>query len=591
MIEEIYHMIDDLTDEPFWGNVPNRAYAIKQALLREEEKRGYSSDPAYAAQFQAKGIQKAQIEVVGRAVDDVSGKMYPNSKWAWDRIVRFWSPHYPILKEFVDSTTSLLRQTQKMHAADQPMIAALAKYEKELNLTKEEIGILQGLVADTSRYLEEVRRDSVTLFGREITPGNPVNRSDIKVRELVAKLKSANAKGDEALLARQSELDMDALDEVMDAAWARKHPGEKFPVDLKRPEQLEVRFPEYRRRTGEERTRYLGITETRNPKESSYDVRKKWEVEVTYDVSVTRKRQVQDGDKVDANGQPVMKDETYPSQARVTKTYTDDGPDRLRAYYEEVLIGDVEPDKHLADLSPLPSPNSSKFPAFYASDITDSDVVSVNTGSVTTSASNQTNSVEIVSHNKSQVSAIVQKASAARQVENPYRDVLATAMNVTGAVTNESYKKDLATPGAREQLLKSLEVQMQILVKNRAPLATYASNAAAAIQGQWRQDIPQDFTARNEQLVTQYDLMIKRIDHLASQVRRSVPTLEIEYKGIPNYDKELALVKAEQTKDNKTKVVVGTTAAVGTVVGGTAYYNSEAIKGWINENLGDNQNR
>ena len=78
MIEELYHMVDDLGDNVFWGPVPDRGYAIRQALRAHEAKLSYSSNPAFAAELQDKALAQTEIEVMARAL----GEHEKNTKYA-----------------------------------------------------------------------------------------------------------------------------------------------------------------------------------------------------------------------------------------------------------------------------------------------------------------------------------------------------------------------------------------------------------------------------------------------------------------------------------------------------------------------------
>jgi hypothetical protein len=88
-------------------------------------------------------------------------------------------------------------------------------------------------------------------------------------------------------------------------------------------------------------------------------------------------------------------------------------------------------------------------------------------------------------------------------------------------------------------------------------------------------------------MVTRFDHMINRIDHLAEQVRRQTPVLEIEY-SLPDYAPQMAELK--QIRDKNKKIIKTTAWTAGTAAtAGTAIYNKDAIISTINDLMGSNR--
>ncbi len=83
--------------------------------------------------------------------------------------------------------------------------------------------------------------------------------------------------------------------------------------------------------------------------------------------------------------------------------------------------------------------------------------------------------------------------------------------------------------------------------------------------------------------------MITRVAHLAEQVRREAPSLQIEYT-LPTYDPQLQQLEAIKKKNQKIiRTTVGTTAAAGAA--GTAFVYREEIMATVRDLMGDGEER
>lgn len=561
MLDELWHMIDDLGSEPFFGNVPDRGFAIRQALRVHDAKLGYSADPAYAAQLTDKALDKTEVEILMRAITehDKNAK-YPNSKW-YDRVVRFFSPHYDKVRDVLNGNDSIRRQLQTMYLADQPALEALPKYSQSLALTPDEIKDLQNQASDTAGQLNATREMISQLYGREIAANSPLPRSDIRIRELAKRAKAMGAKQKEDELTSTVEGDMDTIDRVIGGAWNRKNKETTgMPVTEKHDVHLQIRNPQYRRETPERHASYLAITEQRSPEKSEYNVKTEWTVTVDYAEpktrTVTKSRQ-------DSNGSTEYYTEQEDYIDYYSRDYSMSRTDRLRARYEEVLVGGVQPGDHIDDLPPLPAAQTR--------------------GMYAVSASN--GSPSIASYDKSQFDWIVGQAEKARAVENSHRGQIESVTSLVDGITNDAYKAAKKAPGETAKLVGVLEKEEASLRQSRGKLASYLASDSGSIRTRWQHDRENDFKDRNQSMLIRYDHMINRIVHLKEQIRRAVPSLEIEFT-LPNHEPQLAHLKS--IKDKNRKIILrtaGGAAAAG--AGATAYtYQDEImsqIRKWTSE--------
>jgi hypothetical protein len=563
MLDELWHMIEELGTEPFFGNVPDRGFAIRQALQVHDAKLGYSGDPAYGAQLTEKALGRTDVEILLRAISehDQNAK-YPNSRW-YDPVVRFFSPHYDKVRDIIEVNDSLRRQLQKMYLTDQPALEALPKYTQSLGLSNPEIQELQNLASGTAAQLSEVRGMIAELYGREIAANSPLPRSEIRIRELAKRAKALGAKQNEAELTSSAEGEMDTIDRVIGGAWNRKNKETTgMPVTEKHDIHLQIRNPQYRRETPERRASYLAITEQRSPEKSEYNVKTEWTVTVQY-AEPKQRPKVKYRKKSDGSTEPYTDGETETYIDYYSRPYEMSRTDRLRARYEEVLVGGVQPGDHIDDLPPLPPAETR--------------------GMYAVSASN--GSPSIASYDKSQVDWIVGQAEKARTVENGYREQIAKVTSLVDGITNDAYKAAKKATGETAKLVGALDKEEASLRQSRGKLASYLASESGAIRTRWQHDRENDFKDRNQSLLVRYDHMINRIVHLKEQMSRAVPSLEIEF-NLPNHEPRLAHLESIKKKNRKIILsTAGGAAAVG--VGATAYtYQDEImsqIRKWTSE--------
>lgn len=563
MVEELWHMVDDLGDQPFWGDVPDRGFAIREAMRAHDAKLEFSGDPAYAAQLTDQALAKTEMETIARALaEHKRNAKYPNSKW-YDRVVRFFSPHHDKVEEVLETNNSLRERMQLMYRADEPALEAQAKYKESLKLTKDELGQIQGLASDTAGKLAGVRNEVADLYGREISMNKPLREADIRVRELAKKAKGLNSESRANELGLESERDMDVIDEVIGKAWNREK-GVKtgMPLPEKHDTHLQIRNSQYRRETPERRAAYLGVTEPRSPKAADYNVETEWTVTVQHEEPKTRTvtKTVSDG-----NGGTKTETEIEHYTDYYSTSYGMSRTDVLKVRYEEALRNGVNPSDHMDDLPALPPAQTR--------------------GAYAVSASN--GSPSIGSYDASRVNSILQQASNARARESEFRGQIAHATSLIDGITNESYKALKEKPAALKETLKAIEAEKAKLETMRADLASYQTTPSASIKSQWTNDVEKDFRDRNQQMVTRFDHMINRIDHLAEQVRRQTPALEIEY-SLPDYAPQMAELK--QIRDKNKKIIKTTAWTAGTAAtAGTLIYNKDAIMSTINDLMESNR--
>lgn len=568
MIEELWHMVDDLGEKPFWGPAPDRAYAIQQALRAHDAKLTYSGDPAFAAQLTDQALGKTEIEVMARALSEhEKNAKFPNSKW-YDRMVRFFSPHHDRVQSVLETNNSIRRRLQKMYEVDKPALEAIPKFKESLKLTDGELKELQGQVSDTAAQLNEARADIQSLYGREVSVDKPLPAMDIRIRDLAKKAKAAGSAEKEGELGKIAEDDMDTIDRVIGAAWDRtKKTSTGMPIDEKHDVHLQIRNPQYRRETPQKRAAYLGVTEPRSPAKSEYDVKTEWEVSVKHEEPKTR--QVSKPVYNEKGEQTGTKMETEHYTDTYYTSYTMDRGDVLKARYEEVLQAKVNPSDHMSDLPSLPPAQTR--------------------GAYAVSASNGDPS--IVWHDTTRTNWILDQGKTARASEKPYREQIARATQLIDGVTNDSYKSALKTAGEAKKILKSFEVEEAALRVAREKLASYQATDSSAIRSQWSLDQEKDFRDRNRQMVERYDHMIKRIAHAAEQVRRESPSLIIEY-NLPTYEPQLTRLR--EIRDQNRRIIRNTaigTAATGAGTAGFVY--REEVMGFVRDLTGqdDGQRR
>ncbi len=558
MIEELWHMVDDLGEKPFWGPAPDRAYAIQQALRAHDAKLTYSGNPAFAAELTDQALGKTELEMLARAMGEHErNAKYPNSKF-FDRIVRFFSPHYDKVKDVLSTNNSIRRRLQTMYEADRPALDAIAKYEKDLKLSSGELRDLQAQASDTAGLLSEARKDIEALYGREVSTSEPLPEAEIRIRELAKRAASLGSGKKETELRNLSESDMDTIDRVIGTAWDRtKGTTTGMPLSEKHDVHLQIRNPQYRRETPERRAAYLGVTKPRSPNQSEYDVVTEWVVTVKHEEPKTR--QVPKPVYNEKGEQTGTKMETEHYTDYYDTTYTMNRDDQLRARYEEVLQNSVNPSDHVSDLPALPTAQKR--------------------GAYAVSASNGEPYID--SYSTDQVSRILQNGSTARSSETPYRDRIAAATKLVDAVTNETYKVALKEPGGAKKILGEFEAEEKRLRAARAELASYQATDASRIRSQWSSDKEKDFRDRNQQMLNRFDHMITRISHAAEQVRRETPSLEIEHT-LPGYDAQMARLK--EIRDKNRRIIRNTaigSAATGVGTAGVVY--REEIKGFIHD--------
>ncbi|CAN5503395.1 hypothetical protein BH10BDE1_BH10BDE1_12650 [soil metagenome] len=565
MIDELWHMVDDLGEKPFFGNVPDRGFAIREALQAHDKKLGYSGDPNFAAQLTDTALGKTEVEVLMRAVAEHDKNVkYPNSKW-YDRIVRFFSPHYDKVKDILAADNSIRRQLQTMYTADQPALEALPKYTKDLSLSTSEVKELQNQVSDTASQLNGARAMIKELYGKEIAANNPLPQSEVRIRELAKRAKVSGAAQKEGELTTTIEGDMDTIDRVIGGAWDRtKGTKTGMPVTEKHDVHLQIRNPQYRRETPERRASYLHTTEPRSPAKSEYNVETEWTVTVQH--AEPKTRQVTKT-RTNSKGETESYTETEHYTDYYSTSYDMSRTDTLRARYEEVLNGAVRPSDHISDLPSLPSAQTR--------------------GAYAVSASN--GSPSIGSYRREQTDWIMTQANKARGSETPYRAQIANVTEMVDGITNESYKAALKKPGETGKLVSALDLQEKALRENRSKLANYQGTDSGSIRSQWAYDQEKDFKDRNQQMVVRYDHMINRIVHLKEQIRRQTPSLSIE-TTVPSYEPQLAHLKA--IKDKNRKIIVNTSVGAATTgAAATAYTYREEIAQKFREWTSDDDRR
>lgn len=546
MVEELWHMVDDLGDKPFWGQVPDRGFAIREALRAHDAKLSFSGDPAFAAQLTDRALAATEVEVLGRAIaEHARNKKYPNSRW-FDKIVRFFSPHYEKVKTVLETNNSIRRRLQKMYEADKSALEAIAKYKMSLKLTDSELKEIEAQASDTAGQLATAREDIANLYGREVSSKQPLPEAEVRIRELAKRAIATHSQDKEAELALSAEKDMDTIDRVVGGAWDRTHQTHGgMPVSEKNDVHLQIRNPQYRRETPERRQAYLGVTKTRSPGQSAYNVETEWTVTVNHEEPKTREA-TRIVETTNPDGSNSTSTETYLENYTdyYTTHYQMTRKDVLKARYEEVLANKVNPSDHISDLPSLPPAQER--------------------GAYAVSASN--GAPEIVVYDRAKVSAILEGGKNARSAEVPFRTQMEHATSVVDSVTNEAYQLARKTPGSSAKILGALESEQKSLIEARAKLIEYQKLNPEQIATRWPQDIVADFKDRNQRMLVQYDHMITRVEHLAEQVRRNSPSLVIEYVQ-PDYSAQLAQLKA--IKDQNRKIIIQTSGAA--VAGGASY--------------------
>lgn len=563
MLDELWHMVDDLGDHTFWGPTTNRSVAIRDALRLHDAKLGFSGDPAFAAQLQDAALGKTEVEILARALGEhQKNAKYANSKF-FDRLVRFFSPHYDKVNAVIATNNSIRRRLQKMYVIDKPALEAIPKYRQTLGLTDAEVKELQNQLSDTAAQLSEARKDVESLYGREVSSDKPLPEAEIRIRDLAKKATSLGSHDKEKDLTAVSEADMDVIDKVIGKAWNRsKETVTGMPVSEKHDVHLQIRNPQYRRETPQRRAAYMNVTEARSPSQAEYEVETSWTVTVNHEEPKTRQVQkttTTTNDKGETETTTEWVTEHYTDY--YTSTYSMSRDDILKARYEEALRNNVRPDDHIGDIPSLPTAQLR--------------------GSYAVSASNGSPSVSLTSRGSSQVQRILSDASAARATEKPYRDLIAAATSQVDSITNETYQAALKVPGGAKKILGELEAQEQALKASRAKLVGYQGLDTAAVQAQWRYDKPNDFKDRNQMMLQRFDHMITRVVHLAEQIRRESPSLVIEYT-LPTYEPQLQQLKAIKEKNQKIiRTTIGTTAAAGAATAGFVYREEimETVRG------------
>lgn len=563
MVDELWHMIDDLGEKPFWGSI-DRTYAIKQALEAHDIKLSYSGEPSFAAQLTEKALGKTEVEIIARALSEhEKNAKYANSKW-YDRMVRFFSPHYDKVIDILRVDNSIRRRLQKMYEVDKPALEAIPKYKESLSLTEADLKALQGQVSDTGAQLQEARADIQNLYGREVSQSKPLPEQEVRIRELAKRAKAIGSHQKEGELTAVSESDMDTIDDVIGRAWNRKNKVTTgMPVEEKHDVHLQIRNIQYRRETPELRAVYFGTTESRMPNRADYNVKTEWDVTVYH--KEMRKKKVP---KKDANGNDTNEMEEVEYEHKWETEYVRDRNDVLKARYEEVLKNEVKPRSHMGDLPDLPAAQTDGSSTAY-------------------DASN--GPPRIVDYDTSKVQWILEQGKNARASETPYRNQIANATTLVDGITNDGYKTALKTPTETKKIFDRLKTEEASLRETRARLATYHDSDSGKISSQWAYDKEKDFKDRNRQMIDRYDHMIKRVVHLAEQIRRQTPSLEIEYT-LPSYEPQLARLKA--IKDKNRKIIVGTTATAGlAAAGATGFVYRKEIGELIEQAKSKNSDR
>jgi hypothetical protein len=544
LIEEVHHMVEDLGDV-FW-ETKDRAFKIREALRKIDAAKGFKSDPNVAAVFTDRALGQTEVEVLARALgESVGKKKYPNSKW-YDRMVRFFLPHFEPVKKILGYNNELRQQLQLMYKMDEPAFDAMSRYAKALEKDPKALTQLRGLASDTAEQLREVRARVEKLYGKEISVTQPLPEQEARIRDLFKKIRDSKPKQETRALEKTSETDMDLIDETLGKLREKEGLPFRRPMDEIHEVQLQIRRPQYARETGALRNSYLNAT-GRVPKNSAYDVQTSWTVTVQHAEPKTRTayREVRD-----ANGKVTNEPYTEHYTDYYTTTYSMSRNDVLQAKYEEVLRNQVTAD--VSEVPPLPAARTK--------------------GAWAVSASNGNPHISWV--DETRVAQILKQGEKARGSEHPYRARIASAIEQTEEISPEAYRSLRNDENKLSDSMKALMKTRGELESLRDQLVAYEKLADGKISAQWANDIPKDFHDRNQVMTTRFNHMMNRIDFLHEQMRRRVPSIDIEYT-LPKYEQQLAQLEAVHRKNRRIQTAMGVTAGAAAAGAGYVYQDEE----------------
>ncbi|MBP7844867.1 MAG: hypothetical protein KA116_08625 [Proteobacteria bacterium] len=515
----------------------DRAFHILKALEAADKMHNFSGDPTLAARSTMRAIGIAEESLLARAVaESTRGKKYANRKW-YDGMYRFFSPHYKRMLRILDFNNNIRARMQQDFLADEPVTDTLLRFEKELK--SQDTEALRGLVADTPGKLKEARDLVEKVYKRELSYTDPLREADQRLFDLDKIMAKSDSEAEFHQAVRESERDMDSID----LAHKRYRDLEKLgprPFDDYHPTHLQIRQTQYKRETETLHNAYEDVLE-RNPENPAYDVHAHWTVTEHYTTQETEHYTDNEGR---SQTRQVTRHHTY--------TFSADDDFVVNARYEEVIDGQLKPRESEINTPYVSGPHGG-------------------------TTFNGSPTIDKIYSGRSD--EILENGAKARVSEKPFRDRIDSVMNWVESV-RENYPKNISKDEDYKTLLKKFsEIRKELEKSRKDYLEEYQNWVANKVNGQWKQDKPQDFKDRNTYLHERFRHMVNTLDHFQEQIRRKQKPLNVTYE-LPDYKKQLEILRKIYIRNRTIQGVGGGIIAISGVLYGVYYDEvNEEVKG------------
>lgn len=540
-LDDLYHMVDDYG--PFFWRDQDQVYNILETLRRADKKWDMIKGRNESAVSTKKALSLLDTHVVERALADHAGVKFANNTF-WDYWSRFFFPHYKKVLKILDTTNSFRKRVDLAYWADEPFENALQTLygNPRYAFNDADQSFFKRKIGDTGAEVADVRSDAKAIYGQEPTIERPMKKKDIKVKDIYQRLRQAEKDSKQEFtdefdhLYSRSNADLDELDQKLYRAWtgdkSRKY--NLYPMEDLDDSHLSIRHGHFAQLSHNKRARYYNFVQTQHPANADYEVKIRWTVTVHHSKTETRWT-------TDSEGKRVQ--ESYTKTW--TTSYTKSRVDTYQAYYDEVLKGHIDPD--ISDSPSLPAAIAIGMHADYATN----------------------GSARIVWEDSARQAQILSAGAQARASEAPYRDLINQAEQMIDDVLKRFESEVSVDPVKRSEAMANLKQMIDQLIARGEEITEYQASGARTVLSQWADDIPSDFTRRNDDLMNRIDHMIFRLRHTNEQLRRAHTNLGLNFE-LPEYNEALAQLRRIHIKY---RVIQWTTGGIVTAGGGYVSYD------------------
>jgi len=465
--------------------------------------------------------------------------MYRKFGITWDPLVRFIWSVYPRVNRGIAFTAQVRSRMQHAFLIDHVVIDAAIERGKELPFSQAELVALNYLLANTGTQIADAREDFKRVLGREPTVRDPITPNDINYYTISNNIEQTyNAHAEYVRDQKAGEDDLDRMHAVINAARSRLGLPPRRPDDYW-PNELRFRHMQYDREVGTtERHHHRALDRAT---QVSYTVNYSWTV--TYE-----KYENKEVGK-DENGKAKYEDV-------LVKTWTETFSSRVSRTpsYRNILINEY-------DQSPGDTEAPFRGLKTYG---TISDIKTTGTVGLR----------EI----ESATQGVRQSETAIWNSLVHYQHLLYQHIKNHNALIERAKTEGTAI----NPLLAELQQSRADLEKIVTEFDAYRGWSASQVRSQWKNDVLQDFHARNDRLAARYRNLIKFYDIYEEQLRSwktkaQGTQLEILY-STPNFRADLEVMRKRMIRN----LIIKWTTSVGiaaATIGGVIYYNEVYVPG------------